>query len=305
MSRVWVGALLPCVFCLVIGLVVFSYQGSWSEPKLSFPPHATSAVVSGGLESRFPAQGTLDVIRSRGELRVGMQAGYMPFQIPASDGRPIGLEVDAASLVAQALGVRLRIIRQENRELIPSLLRGKTDVIMSALSITPERNAQVVFTRPVLDTGRVFAVHRDHAESLQQFRDLNRTGLLVVSGLAGCGKFKTKESLPLAACRELPDSRSALDEVIQGRADAYVDEEFAVRMACAKHPDILVGRFEPFTYEPIAWGIRPGDVHWLNWLNNFIDSMQYDGTLEALRKKWRNISPEEMGMSIALLKGGR
>jgi len=234
-----------------------------------------------------------------------MQAGYVPFQILDSDGQAIGLDVDAAGIVAQALGVRLRIVRQDSRELIPSLVRGKTDVVMSALSITPERNAQVVFTRPVLATGRMFAVHREHAEGLQQLSDLNRAGLLLVSGPAGYGKLKAEEALPLAACRELTDSRSALDEVIQGRAHAYVDEEFAVRMACAKYPDLLMGRFEPFTYEPIAWAIRPSDIHGLNWLNNFIDIMQHDGTLDALKEKWRNISPEEMKMSIALLNGNR
>ncbi|MEW6112486.1 MAG: transporter substrate-binding domain-containing protein [Thermodesulfobacteriota bacterium] len=304
MHRVWVGALLPCVFCLVIGLVVFS-QGSWSETKQSSLLHSTSSVTSGGLDPRVSAQGTLEAIRSRGELRVGMQTGYMPFQIPDSDGQAIGLDVDVASMVAQALGVRLRIVRQDNRELMPSLLRGKIDVIMSAWSITPERNAQVVFTRPVLDTGRMFAVHREYAESFQQLNHLNREGLLLVSGPSGYGNLKAEQALPLAACRELPDSRSALDEVVQGRAHAYVDEEFAVRMACARYPELLVGRFEPFTYEPIAWAIRPSDNHWLNWLNNFIDMMRHDGTLEALHKKWRNISPEEMGISIALLNGNR
>jgi polar amino acid transport system substrate-binding protein len=234
-----------------------------------------------------------------------MQAGYTPFQIQDSDGQIIGLDVDAAGMVAQALGVRLRIVRQDNRELIPSLLRGKTDVIMSALSITPERNAKVLFTRPVLETGRMFAVHREYAESFQQLSHLNRGGLLLVSGPSGYGNLKAEEAIPLAACRELPDSRSALDEVIQGRAHAYVDEEFAVRMACAKYPDLLVGRFEQFTYEPIAWAIRPDDIHWLNWLNNFIDMMRHDGALDALQKKWRNISPEEMGISIALLSGNR
>jgi polar amino acid transport system substrate-binding protein len=48
----------------------------------------------------------------------------------------------------------------------------------------------------------------------------------------------------------------------------------------------LVGVFTPLTYEPIAWAIRPGDTHWLNWLDNFIRMMHKDGALENLRKKW-------------------
>jgi polar amino acid transport system substrate-binding protein len=89
-----------------------------------------------------------------------------------------------------------------------------------------------------------------------------------------------------AAFREFPDREAALNEVIQGRAHAYVHEEFDVRLACAKRPDVLIGRFIPLTFEPIAWAIAPGDSHWLNWLNNVILAMQRDGRLDELRKKW-------------------
>src|SRR4030042_2848119 len=103
---------------------------------------------------------TLQTIRERGELRVGMQVGYVPFQMLGPQGSLVGFDVDAAQVLSRAMGVGLRIVRQNWAELIPSLLEGKTDLVMSGGAITPARNIEVVFSVPLLETGRMFLVHQ-------------------------------------------------------------------------------------------------------------------------------------------------
>ncbi len=41
-----------------------------------------------------------------------------------------------------------------------------------------------------------------------------------------------------------------------------------------------------FTYEPLAWAIRKGDVDFLNWLNNFMNQVKNDGTYDKIYQKW-------------------
>ncbi|MEW6350276.1 MAG: transporter substrate-binding domain-containing protein [Thermodesulfobacteriota bacterium] len=231
-------------------------------------------------------KGTLAAVMDRGELRVGMQMGYVPFEMAGPDGQPCGLDVDSAAMVAASLGVGLRLVRQNWEGLVPPLLEGKIDLIMSGMTITPQRNVQVAFTDPVLETGRMFLVHKTNRDRFKKFKDLDSDGIFVVAGRTGLGELRVKELLPRVGFREFPESSQALEEVLQGRAHAFVDEEFTVRLACARHAGKLLSGFEPLTYEPVAWAIRPGDSHWLNWLNHFIRRIRKDGSLERLKIKW-------------------
>ncbi|HMK34466.1 MAG TPA: transporter substrate-binding domain-containing protein [Desulfomonilaceae bacterium] len=230
--------------------------------------------------------GTLQEIKKRGELRVGMQVGYVPFQMLGNQGNLVGLDVDLAEMVAADLKVGLRIVRQSWQGLLSSLLEGQTDVVISAMTVTPERNSEVMFTQPVLETGRMFAVHTSNSERFRSIEDLNQPGIFVVSPPGGTGSVRLRELLPKASHREFPDRKRALAEVLEKRAQAFIDDEFSIRMACAAHSHLLTSRFKPINYESIAWAVRPDDFHWLNWLNNFILRAQGDGRLDELKKKW-------------------
>jgi polar amino acid transport system substrate-binding protein len=217
---------------------------------------------------------------------VGMQVGYVPFQMLGNDGSLIGLDMDLASMVARNLNVNLRVVRLNWQELIPSLLEGKIDVVMSGMTVMPERNLQVAFTIPVAVTGRMFLIHRTNEHKFKAIEDLDREGIFVVSGPGGLGEFKLRELLPKASYREFTDRKQAVAEVREKRAHACIDEEFSIRLACANYPDTLTSSFKAVTYEPVAWAVQPADFHWANWLDNFIRKIHGDGRLDNLKKKW-------------------
>lgn len=273
--------------CVLTGLALFACQDVPPEkvesPKISIPKEPQAALP---VKQPAATDNTIGAIKERGEIRVGMQVGYIPFEMLGRDGGLEGLDVDLARLVARSLMVKLRIVRQNWQDLIPSLLDGRTDVIMSGMHITPDRNTRVLFTAPVLESGRMFIVHTTNAERLKKFKDLNKSGIFVVSASDGLGDLKLGTLLPKASYREFPERKPAVKEVLEKRAHAFIDEEFSIRLAAATHPESLVASFKPVTYEPIAWAVRPGDAHWLNWLDNFIRVIQKDGRLESLKKKW-------------------
>jgi polar amino acid transport system substrate-binding protein len=277
------------LFCFLVLAAGTSCRGpespSKEQRKAAVPPKKSRQVAAEA--PAFP-RGIIDAIKRRGELRVGMQVGYPPFQMLGNGGQFEGLDVDTAELAARALKVSLRVIRQNWSTLIPSLLAGETDVVMSGMTITPDRNAQAMFTIPVLETGRMFLVNRASAGRFRTIEDLNQAGIFVVSCPGGLGDLRPKELFPRAAYREFPDRTSALAEVLQGRAHAFVDEEVSIRLACATEPGSLVSSFNLLSREAVAWAVRPGDCHWLNWLNNFIRTMRRDGRIDSLKRKWLN-----------------
>lgn len=228
----------------------------------------------------------LSVIKSRGELRVGMQVGYAPFEMLSATGALVGFDVECAQALAADLNVELRLARLSWPEMIPMLLDGRIDVIMSGMTVTPERNLHVMFSNPVVETGRMFATHISSWERIKKPKDLNVPGIFVVYPPGGLGDLKLKKTLPKVSSREFPDRKSAVNEVIERRAQAIIDEEFAIRMLCASNLNLIVSRFEPLTSEVMAWAVRPTDSHWLNYLNMFLVRAQGAGTLDRLKTKW-------------------
>ena len=76
-------------------------------------------------------------------------------------------------------------------------------------------------------------------------------------------------------------------EVINGKADAYVyDQPNCVVVMAEQGVGKLIFLDKPFTYEPLAWGIRKGDPDFLNWLNNFLRQIINDGRYDRIYNKW-------------------
>jgi membrane-bound lytic murein transglycosylase F len=93
--------------------------------------------------------GDLDAIRKRGVLRVLTRNNPLTYFLHR--GEPLGFDYQLAKAAADELGVRLEVVVPPSRDqLIPWLREGRGDVIAASLTITPERAAEVAFSRPYL-----------------------------------------------------------------------------------------------------------------------------------------------------------
>ena len=78
---------------------------------------------------------TLNKILNKGELRVALEPGYMPFEMKDKKGRIIGYDVDIAKAMAKAMGVKLKIEETAFDGIIAGLLTNKYDIIISGMTI--------------------------------------------------------------------------------------------------------------------------------------------------------------------------
>ncbi len=82
----------------------------------------------------------MDRITSRGELRVGISGDMPPMNLLTKDDKIIGVDVDLATMIADAMGVRLNVQRIDFNGLLPALESGRIDMIVSNMTMTPDRN---------------------------------------------------------------------------------------------------------------------------------------------------------------------
>jgi polar amino acid transport system substrate-binding protein len=95
---------------------------------------------------------TLNSVLQSGVLRVGMEPGYMPFEMKDKQGNIIGFDVDMAEAMAKAMGVKLELVPTAWDGIIAGLLTGKFDIIMSGMTVTQERNLKPEFKSQVQQT---------------------------------------------------------------------------------------------------------------------------------------------------------
>jgi polar amino acid transport system substrate-binding protein len=229
---------------------------------------------------------TLQAIKARGELRVGTETGYMPFEMRTKTGDIVGFDMDLARLMARKLGVKLTLVNISWDGIIPALLTGKFDVLMAGMTITEERAQRVDFAGPYIEIGQSLLIPRKLADKMKSYRDFNATGVRVVSKLGTTGEIAARKFLPKADLRTFETEADAAMEVRNGRADAFVYDSPYNMVFAAQNKGALMNLGPPFTKEPLGWAVRKKDPAFVAWLNAFLEGVKADGTYQSLYKKW-------------------
>ncbi|GAJ10221.1 unnamed protein product [marine sediment metagenome] len=94
---------------------------------------------------------TLERILKGGELHVGFESGYMPFEMTNKKGKFVGFDIDVAKEMAKAMGVKFVPINTAWDGIIPALVTGKFDIIISGMTVTQERNLKINFANPAAE----------------------------------------------------------------------------------------------------------------------------------------------------------
>lgn len=268
---------------IILSLFLVAGCGNQGEKK------ATGQAVSSGdsVRMQLVKQSTLEQILQRGELRVGFEAGYMPFEMTDKNGNFVGFDIDIAKEMAQALGVKFVPVNTAWDGIIPSLITEKFDIIMSGMTVTQERNLKINFVDPNIVVGQTILINKKHKGAIKSYKDLNDPKYTVTSKLGTTGEQAVKRVIPKATYKSFETEPEAALEVVNGKADAFIyDLPYCVVFMAQQGAGKLVFLDTPFTYEPLAWAVRKGDPDFINWLNNFLKQIKNDGRYDKVYDKW-------------------
>lgn len=231
--------------------------------------------------------GTLEEIQKRGKLRVGMEPGYMPFELKNQKGQIIGFDVDMAARMAKAMGVELELVDTAWDGIIAALLTGKFDVIMSGMTLTQDRNMAFNFAPPYIVIGQSILLKKDLTGAIKSYKDLNDAKYTVASKLGTTGEQSTKRMIPNAKYISYETEQEGVLELVNGKIDAFIyDLPYNTVAFGQKGQGKIVHLDTPFTFEPLAWAVRKGDPDILNWMENFMYQIKNDGTYDKIYHKW-------------------
>ena len=230
---------------------------------------------------------TVEQILARGELRVGFESGYVPFEMTDKKGNFIGFDMDFGRHLAKSMGVKFVPVNTAWDGIIPSLMTNKFDIIMGGMTITQERNLKVNFADPYIVVGQTILLNKKLKNQVISYKDLNNPKYIVTSRMGTTGEQAIKKYIPKATYKGFESEAEAGLEVINGKADAMVyDLPFCGFLYGSQGKGKTIFLSDPFTYEPLAWAINKGDPDFLNYLNNFLRQAKGDGFYDQLYQKW-------------------
>ena len=229
----------------------------------------------------------VEQIIARGELRVGFESGYVPFEMTDKKGNFIGFDMDYGRRLAKSMGVKFVPVNTAWDGIIPALMTNKFDIIMGGMTITQERNLKVNFADPYIVVGQTILLNKKHQGKVLSYKDLNDPKYILTSRMGTTGEQAIKRLIPKATYKGFESEAEAGLEVINGKADALVyDLPFCGFLYGSQGKGKTVFLNEPFTYEPLAWAINKGDPDFLNYLNNFLRQTKGDGFYDQVYQKW-------------------
>jgi polar amino acid transport system substrate-binding protein len=234
----------------------------------------------------------LSRIRANGEMVVAMSGEQPPLNTTDPSGAVIGLEPDIARLLADSLGVELRIVTKPFSELLLTLERGEADAVISGVTITPERNMRHAFVGPYFVSGKSVLAKAKTIKRLDEMRELNEpaTRLAVLAG--STSEIFVSEVLPRAQMASVAAYEEGVQGILDGTFDALIaDFPFCV-LAVLKYPQAqLVTLSEPFTFEPLGIALPANDPLFLNLVENFLVTMEGTGRLLEMKAHWFSDGP--------------
>ena len=98
---------------------------------------------------------------TEGKLTVGFEAGYPPMEYTDDSGLEyIGFDVDLAKAMSELFGLEVEFVNTSFDGIFAGLDKGQYDMIIAAVSITPERQEAYEMTEPYISNKLVIVTNK-------------------------------------------------------------------------------------------------------------------------------------------------
>lgn len=225
-------------------------------------------------------------------LRVAIEGEYPPFSSTAAGGKLKGFDVEIAQALCAAMAASCQLVKQQWDRMIPDLVAGRYEMVVSSMSITPRRRQQIDFTQAYYQMPAKFVARKggdDLAGSLEALKG-KRVG---VQKATVHDQFLTASVGGSAVLTRYDTLGKAAGDLQAGRIDYLFGDAMALHESLLKTPKgkayEFVGpdlRDRRFFGEGIGIAVRKGNVDLRNRLNLALAAIRADGTYEAIASRY-------------------
>ncbi len=244
-------------------------------------------------------------------VTIALEGAYEPWNLTKPDGTIGGFEPELIADLCARMKVQCKLITQDWDGMIASLNGSKFDVIMDALSVTPERKDVIAFSTPYAATPAVFVVLKSgdlakmpgtgttitltgaasDKSAVEPLRAVLKGKSIGIQSATVYSKFIYDNFKDIATIREYKTSAEHDLDLVAGRIDAAFDDAtyFTSAMAKPDNADLAFGGPDiagPIWGEGEALGLRKSDPELKAMFDTAIKAALADGVVKTLSMKW-------------------
>lgn len=218
-------------------------------------------------------------------LRVGVSPVFPPMIF--KQGKELaGVEIELARALGQQLGREIVFVELPWKDQIEALTEGKTDIIMSSMSITPARRSVVNFSKPYFLIGQMALVRRENKIDYALGFPYKLNGPVGVLK-ATTGEFLVQRDFPKSTIKTFNNSDEAAKALIKKKVNLFISDSTLVWHLAGKHDaEGLAVVNIPLSEEPLGWAVRKTDDDLQSSVNSFIEKSSQDGTMRKTFRRW-------------------
>jgi polar amino acid transport system substrate-binding protein len=229
--------------------------------------------------------GTLQDVKRRGKLIVGVKTDYPPLGFLDKKGVNKGFDIDIAKALSKELfgneeAIQFVPVTSGNR--IAFLTSKKIDIIVATLTITEDRKKQVDFSNPYFITAQLILVRED--SKITKYEDLAGKRVATIRG--STGDIAIRELVPTAERVKFEGNFEALQALKERRVEAFVEDFVLLFNLLQKSRGLRMASLQPFRPARYGLAVRKGDKEWLDFINSALIKMKETGEYEKLLEKW-------------------
>jgi polar amino acid transport system substrate-binding protein len=269
---------------LLIAGLVLGACGKQEPPKTAEAPAASAPAPA-------PAPAKVYV--------VGTDAAYAPFESQNEKAEIVGFDIDVVKAIAAKAGMEVKFVNTPWEGIFNTLQQGDRDLLVSAITITPERQQSMDFTAPYFDAQQLIAVKQ--SSKVAKFDDLKKLKVGVQTGTTGeevVTKLQGKNSPNIKRFESTP---LALKELEAGGVDAVVADNGVVINYVANNPAAKFKAVSDKAFQPEQYGIavKKGNTELLAKLNKGLADIKADGTYDQIYTKYFGAPPAKAAAPAA------
>lgn len=219
--------------------------------------------------------------------KVGTHPTFAPFEFVDEKGTPTGFDVDLINSVLKSQGDEVEIVSMPFDGLIPALLTGQIDAIISGMTITDERKKRVDFSTGYYNSTLSAVVRSADSEKYKTSDALKGQKICAQIGTTGAA---FAEKLSPGNVVNLNNEPDAMLELKNGGCEALINDRPVnlFYMKQAGGADFAELLDEALTSNPDLYGIavKKGNEELLNKINKGLEDIKASGELNTVHEKW-------------------
>ena len=247
---------------------------------------AAALVLGATVPSRAADDNSLDAIKKRGTIKIGVKYDAPPFgSLNPQTNQVTGFDVDIARAIAKKIfgspdKVELVQVKSDNR--IPLVQNGDIDAFVATATITPARMKTIDFSNVYYRAGQSLLVKK--SSTIKSYKDLDGKGVCSVQG--STPEQTIRRLVPKANVVTFETYPECLTALRGGRVDAVTTDNVILGGYEAQDPSQLELVGGLFTFEPYGIGIRKGNASLTKAINDTLADLKKSGEYAKLHEKW-------------------